>query len=129
MTQKLKQSIWGVQVKESPGWSPREEIVESWSPGEGERKCGAQWRNMFNLCFWRRSPEKKLVRLSVINTKFNWKKNICYRENQLWQIYRKQVIWMCRINWWYSCFYFRPEIPFLGKFAPKIQYYLLKTKF
>ena len=40
-----------------------------------------------------------------------------------------RLIWVCRLQWWYWVFFFRPERPLLGKFGIKNEICWLKLKF
>ena len=40
-----------------------------------------------------------------------------------------RLIWICRIQWWYSLFCFRTEKTFWGKSSPKNQNFQFKLKF
>ena len=57
------------------------------------QKGQSWWKNKFNSCFRRRSPEQYPVQLSAMHTKISWKNYLLPRKPvPLWQSYRREAI-------------------------------------
>ena len=113
--------------------SHRFQLLSLWPEGEETLKyscvCRPPYRK-FNIASNDHWPTRK-CNFFVSDRKYPFWENLVQNIKIVilsWNLIPR-LIWICRIQWWCSLFYFRPETPFLLKFGPKNQNCQFKMKF
>ena len=127
--------IWSLHLLEYPEFNGGVRFLCFWPEISFLSKFGPKIQNcQFKLKFGTETNSNKqnsmvLFTFSVFNRKYPFWVSLVQKLKIVsfsWNLV-PGLIRICKIQWWYS-FFFRPEIPFLGKFGPKNQNCQFKLK-